>query len=243
MTALPINVREAAVHPAMGVTSKEIGLSGDSIPVGEVGAGPMLLLPLRIETRFMDSAADPNKPELWLRIFPDQIAIDSHDASLTEDEWTAAQQYWGQMAKCGSQDTACQQASWAQLAATFGPRRAAYVTAATQPAGFDAWLARKASAAEEKGPISSAVDQQTRLAHQTNKRTATVLLVAGASGPGAPRPVVCRALRWFRLAAALCPSYAAQERPCRRADAVAVVRYRDPVLQRSDKRHELASRF
>jgi len=38
---------------------------------------PIMLLPLRVETRFKDA-------ELWVRIFPDEIAINTHEKLLTE---------------------------------------------------------------------------------------------------------------------------------------------------------------
>ena len=45
---------------------------------------PVLFLPVNIETRFMTSAA--GAPELWVRIYPDQIAINSHEPELTAQE-------------------------------------------------------------------------------------------------------------------------------------------------------------
>ena len=36
-----------------------------------------MLLPLRVETRFKDA-------ELWVRVFPDEIAINTHEKLLTE---------------------------------------------------------------------------------------------------------------------------------------------------------------
>jgi hypothetical protein len=98
---------------------------------------PLLLLPLRIETRFADTARGA---QLWLRIYPDQIAIDSHDPQLSIDEWSAALQYWTAMWPLKASDMAGQQAAWADLAAAFGPRRAAYVASLTQPADFQAWV-------------------------------------------------------------------------------------------------------
>ena len=35
----------------------------------------LLLLPIRVETRFMPGA---QTPELWLRVYPDQLAVDAH---------------------------------------------------------------------------------------------------------------------------------------------------------------------
>ena len=54
---------------------------------------PVLLLPVRLETRFIDGA---NGPELWVRIYPDQIAIDTHEPALTAAEQTAGEAYWNE---------------------------------------------------------------------------------------------------------------------------------------------------
>jgi hypothetical protein len=137
-------VGPGAVPPFSGVTAQQINLSGNAITVGKT-ASPMLLLPLRIETRFMDSSSSPgshSQSELWLRIFPDQLAIDSHDPSLTNDEFAAATWYWNAMGDSQmAGNTNAQRNAWSELASQFGPRRAAYVARATQPNNYDAWLA------------------------------------------------------------------------------------------------------
>ena len=45
---------------------------------------PLLMLPVNLETRFMDVGA--GRSELWVRIYPDQIAINSHEPELTDQE-------------------------------------------------------------------------------------------------------------------------------------------------------------
>lgn len=139
-----------------GVSSKEVNLTEADVPLGLVNDGrPMLLLPVRIETRFADL---PSGPQLWVRIYPDQIAIDSHDPSLTADEWTLAHAYWQAMSPLLPGDTAGQQAAWAALAAAFGPQRAAYVAVATAPDGFETWLAAAGtSTAAASTPLGTAL--------------------------------------------------------------------------------------
>ena len=44
---------------------------------------PLLLLPVNIETRFIDSSG---ASELWVRIYPDQIAINTFEPELTDQE-------------------------------------------------------------------------------------------------------------------------------------------------------------
>jgi len=121
----------------VAVAPDAVDLSGDAIGLGVPAQIPMLLLPLRIETRFANSSTGP---ELWVRIFPDQISIDSHDPTLSSAEWSASQQYWQAMWPLTLGDTAGQQQAWAELASAFGPRRAAYVAKVTAPAQYAAWV-------------------------------------------------------------------------------------------------------
>ena len=44
-------------------------------------ATPFLLLPVRLETRFME-AVDTQAPELWVRMYPDQIHVNRFDPAL-----------------------------------------------------------------------------------------------------------------------------------------------------------------
>ena len=53
-------------------------------PQGQV---PIAFLPVRIETRF-GSAAD-GSPELWVRVFPDDVHVDSFEPALTAAESVA----------------------------------------------------------------------------------------------------------------------------------------------------------
>ena len=51
---------------------------------------PVLLLPLRLETRFLGN-------DLWVRIYPDQMFVDAHDSRLTQAELEAGQRYRAQV--------------------------------------------------------------------------------------------------------------------------------------------------
>jgi hypothetical protein len=84
---------------------------------------PALLLPVRLETRFMSTAEGP---QLWVRMYPDPIHTDTHEPELTEAEQSAGSQYWQNL----TQDA---KAAWIQLAAAFGPQRAAWIVQATNP--------------------------------------------------------------------------------------------------------------
>jgi hypothetical protein len=83
---------------------------------------PLLLLPVRIETRF---AAVPGvKPQLLVRIYPDEIFATAHDSRLTRAEVESGQAYWA---------TNDRSAAWVALLQAMPPQRAAWVVRATNP--------------------------------------------------------------------------------------------------------------
>ena len=84
---------------------------------------PLVLLPLHLETRFQGT-------ELWLRVFPDDVHVNSFEALLTSDEQAARTNFLNQ-AKSG-QDAA--RSAFATLARQFGPARAAWIASANVPA-------------------------------------------------------------------------------------------------------------
>jgi len=73
---------------------------------------PMLLFPVRIETRFLQS-------ELLIRVFPDDISIESHDEEVKDGEKSLYLQL---------QDKGLDEKKiWMQLASAFGTRRATWI--------------------------------------------------------------------------------------------------------------------
>jgi hypothetical protein len=89
---------------------------------------PALLLPVRIETRFMDPSSGP---ELWLRIYPDQIAVDTHEPELSPAEEKAGRDYWE--ARWKATNVAQRKAAWQLLGTVYGPERASWIAAAMRP--------------------------------------------------------------------------------------------------------------
>jgi hypothetical protein len=94
--------------------------------VGQLaGRVPIALLPVRIEARFVDD-------ELRVRIFPEQVHLDSHERALTAEERDAGTAYWRQ--RFAAPDPATRPTSpWAALCAVTGPARAAWVAQALTP--------------------------------------------------------------------------------------------------------------
>ncbi|MCA6363479.1 MAG: hypothetical protein IM638_10610 [Bacteroidetes bacterium] len=90
---------------------------------------PILLLPLRVEVRFRPA-------ELWVRVFPDEIAVNTHEKTLTDSENEFGQAYWKALFDAAS-DTAKKEA-WRMLAERFGSNRSAWVALSTKPKNWNA---------------------------------------------------------------------------------------------------------
>ena len=78
-----------------------IPATGAGMPAAPLCPGdlPLVLLPVRLETRFFTLANGTT--ELRVRVFPDKIHLDSHEPDLTADEQTWGQHYWEQNWRAG----------------------------------------------------------------------------------------------------------------------------------------------
>ncbi|MEO8630677.1 MAG: hypothetical protein ABI612_21650, partial [Betaproteobacteria bacterium] len=91
---------------------------------------PLVLLPIRLETRFFTL---PNAAvELRVRIYPDKIHLDSHEPDLLPGERDWGVHYWEQDWRAGN-DAAARSVAWAQLADRFGAARAAWIARLLTP--------------------------------------------------------------------------------------------------------------
>jgi len=90
---------------------------------------PILLFPLRLETRFALSGA-----ELWIRVYPDEIAIQAHETALTASEKNAGAYYWKYLwHHAGGDLAAARKKAWSQVANSFGVNRAKWIFLKTRP--------------------------------------------------------------------------------------------------------------
>src|SRR5882724_10779324 len=108
-------------------------------------ATPFLLLPIRIETRFIvRKLASGPIGQLLVRVYPDDIAVYTHESELTDREVSAGEKYWRTLFDI-EQGTATDKAAartdkWKSLAALFGPSRSAWVARNTRPTNWSVVL-------------------------------------------------------------------------------------------------------
>ena len=97
---------------------------------------PLLLLPARIETRFVDTA--DGSASLLLRVYPDTISISSFEPELTQGEIDAGQAYWDVVWRAGSPppDPDAVRAPWRVLAGSYTPQRAAWIALQLTPSNL-----------------------------------------------------------------------------------------------------------
>lgn len=93
-------------------------------------ASPLVLLPVRLETRFFPMP--DGSVELRVRVYPDQIHVDSHEPELTADELLWGQHFWVETWRAAT-DQARARSAWQQLADRFDAPRAAWIARALTP--------------------------------------------------------------------------------------------------------------
>ncbi|MEP7343631.1 MAG: hypothetical protein ABI877_00130 [Gemmatimonadaceae bacterium] len=138
-----------------------VGIYVDQHPRAAVAqmsdATPFLLLPLRIEARFMTVGARADaRNELWLRVYPDDIAVHTHEGDLTDREVAAGETYWRSIfaIEKGAADDkgSLKTEAWKAFAILFGPSRSAHVARRTRPTNW-AHLAAVVSADDLAFPV------------------------------------------------------------------------------------------
>ena len=102
-------------------------------------ATPILLMPVRLETRFKtgnDPAGNAGN-QLWVRVYPDDCWIDSFDPILTETEVSNATAYWTSIWQAGGFEDQ-ELAAWQTLATRHGSGGAAWIVKQFQPVNLAA---------------------------------------------------------------------------------------------------------
>jgi hypothetical protein len=97
---------------------------------------PVLMMPLRIETRFKKVKNENNieVDQLWVRVFPDDCMIDTFEEVLSETEIENARTFWADWVIANGKENG-QRASWRNLAESHGAGRAQYIINTYGPEG------------------------------------------------------------------------------------------------------------
>lgn len=100
---------------------------------------PILLFPVRIETRFQASAQQErgSSSQLWVRIYPDDCQIDTFESMLSASEVANATAFWIAMWRAGNVESQ-ERGAWSTLVSSSGSGRAAYVIGQFAPTNIAA---------------------------------------------------------------------------------------------------------
>jgi hypothetical protein len=95
---------------------------------------PLLLFPVRMETRFAARRTGPGT-DLLLRLYPDDIHLDSHEPALTEEEERRGKEFWAHVAAASAGTDRQEQIrqGWQRLTEQFGTTRASWIAHLLDP--------------------------------------------------------------------------------------------------------------
>jgi hypothetical protein len=118
--------------------------------------------------------------ELWVRIFPDDIAIHTHETALTQEEYDAGVAYWYEIWAAGS-DEELKLAAWRAIITSYGPQRAAYIVKCLEPTDDSSTLVTDAFTSISSGILDtiSTLGQANRVLDEGISRKEDVFEVLG----------------------------------------------------------------
>ena len=127
-----LNERELTLNGTIADLRGRLRLDTPERSVEQLDGGvPVTMLPVRIETRFGEG-----NTTLRIRVFPDQVHVDTHEPELTAQELALALTYWQQRWAAGD-DADAKAAAWTTLARATRPTRARWLVQATTPTNID----------------------------------------------------------------------------------------------------------
>jgi hypothetical protein len=167
--------------------SRQIEELNDAIPV--------LLFPVRLETRFHQptigipgpTAAAPG-PQLWIRIYPDDCQVDSFEELLTYSELANVREFWAAIWRAGGFEDQ-ERGAWRSLVAASSSGRAAYIVQQ-----YPADPAEKPSKVDSQDVVLVIVPQMTLTAAQQAAAFAYHIAVWKADGDAAQESAALAAL-------------------------------------------------
>ncbi|MGH9891369.1 MAG: hypothetical protein ACREA0_05180 [bacterium] len=98
-----------------------------------------MLLPVRIETRFVSG---PDGTDLLVRVYPDEVHVDTHEPELTADEEKWGRHFLVQIQAADNEER--KRPVWTQFAERFGSERAAWIARLLESIPADQQVPRRA---------------------------------------------------------------------------------------------------
>jgi len=135
-------LRAQVVHQAIAVrnlttslndatTAYQAAVLADPIHATDSGL-PLVLLPVRMETAYLPDPSGTGT-DLVVRVYPDDIHVDSHEPELTADELAAGTAYWEEVWGAGPNQSRLNEA-WSIILGKLKPTRAAWAVHVLTPA-------------------------------------------------------------------------------------------------------------
>ena len=124
-------VRKLTTSLNNATAAYQAAVLADPIHAADPGL-PLVLLPVRIETAYLPDPAG-TVTDLVVRVYPDDIHVDSHEPELTADELTAGTDYWLNVWGAGP-NQARLDAAWSIVLGQLKPTRAAWAVYVLTPA-------------------------------------------------------------------------------------------------------------
>ena len=87
-------------------------------------------------TPFVFARNTVTRNELWVRFYPDDIAIHSHEEALTREEVAAGKAYWYEV-WAANEDYETKLAAWRAISTGYGSQRAAWIVRSLKPKEVD----------------------------------------------------------------------------------------------------------
>lgn len=164
-------------------------------PTPELGAEfPIVFLPIRLETRIRMQSLNA---QLLVRVFPDDVHIDTHEPALTEDEVADGKKYWAIPEP--------RLDAWRNLATKYGAARAAWIARTMEAPGADpprkasAWTRAPRTSVLPDRWVAICYSASGKIASQVGSKIPDLLQVGPSPDDGSPQPTDPSALDPFTL--------------------------------------------